>query len=155
MVELRSIPSGSLGSAINFAFRGDWQLIHKYHLINGDLTDCVKSTFREIDRVSQGGTPLEYFGIYYEEMLIGFTVTGPKLLFSFGINIQYRTKEIVLKWWQCVLTYLGQDFVTFLFKKNKPAVDFLMRNGMVVGDDQGEYLGLVHLKPSVCQQEDI
>lgn len=157
MVEIQTIPSGSLGAAIHFAFKGDWQLIHKLHLVNGDLNDCVKSTFRQIDSVSHGGTPLQFWGIYLlqgdEKNLIGFTVTGPKMLFSFGINIQFRTKEIVMNWWQCVLTLLGNEFVTWLFKKNTRAIDFVTRNGMEVSEDNGDYVTLLYLKPIVCQQE--
>jgi hypothetical protein len=158
MVELKTISSGFLGSAIHFAFKGDWQLIHHYHLVNGDLADCVKSTFYEIDKVSREGTALEYFGIYYTDprkqtILIGFTVTGPKILLSFGINLKYRSKEIVLEWWQCVLTWLSGEFVTWLFKKNTRAIAFLTRNGMEISEDNGDYVTLLHLKPSVCQQE--
>lgn len=158
MVELKTIPSGTVGPAIHFAFKGDWQLIHKLHLVNGDLTDCVKSTFREIERVGHSGVPLNYLGIYYtdgqnRELLIGFTVSAPKTLLSFGINIQYRTKEIVLAWWECVCTLLDNEFVTWLFKKNTRAIDFLTRNGMEVSEDNGDYVTLLYLKPIVCQQE--
>lgn len=144
MVELKTIPTGSLGVHIHEAFKGDWQLINTYHLVNGSLIDCVKSTFTEIDKFSSGPDKVEYYGIYLDGKTIGFTVVGENFLLSFGINIQYRTKEIVMQWWNMVCMMLNKAFVTWLFKKNTRAIDFCKRNGMEVIEDFPEYVTLLY-----------
>jgi hypothetical protein len=143
MVELRKIEPGGLGAMIHEAFKDDWALIRTYHLVNGNLANCVRSTFKEIDKVAQQVECTDY-GVYWLGKPIGFTVLSYKMLVSFGINIQYRRKEIILHWWNLVNQHLGPEFVTWLYKKNDRAIDFLKRNGMEVQEDHDVYVSLVY-----------
>jgi hypothetical protein len=145
MVTFVKILPHSLRPAIISAFEGDIDLINKYHLVNGDLKTCVQDTERRIQEVSEND-PLEFFALYCEENLIGFTVIGDSFLLSFGINIRYRFKAIVLYWWNLVCKMLDYEFATWIFKKNTRTMDFLKRNGMkIIEDNNDEYYNLVYI----------
>lgn len=134
MVEFVTISQSNLGPLIYRAFEGDRILITQLHIQGGSVTECVRHTFKEIDRVatSEEGKDLQFYGLYLKGSPIGFTVIGPKYLLSFGINIMHRSKDIVLSWWNQVCEKLNYEFVTWLYKKNTRVIDFVTRNGMRV-----------------------
>jgi hypothetical protein len=145
MVTFVKILPDSLRPAIKAAFEGDIDLIDKYHVVNGDLQICVEDTERRIQEVSEND-PLEFFALYYGKVLIGFTVIGDSFLLSFGINIRYRVKYVVLGWWNWVSKLLDYEFATWIFKKNTRTIEFLKRNGMkIVQDNNDEYYNLVYI----------
>lgn len=156
MVTLQTIHYGYLPSLIHEAFKGDRSLINEYHRINGSLNTCVKDTFYQIDKASREGTALDFYGVFRDGEPIGFTVLGKKMLFSFGIQITHRQKEVVTTWWQLVRDKLGPEFVTWLFKKNSRAIAFLLRNDMEIHEETEDIVTLIYLKPqteTICQQE--
>lgn len=64
-----------------------------------------------------------------------FIVNEPKLLISFGVNINHRNKDTLSSVWNLVLDELG-DFDCFLWSINSRAIDWLVRMGMEI---EGEY----------------
>lgn len=121
-------------------------MLDKYHFIQGTLDECVRDTVCKILWIAAKDS-LEYFGIYYGKALIGFTVIGKSFLLSFGINIRYRRKEVLLDWWRKVCDLLDNEFATWIFKKNERTVKFLQRNGMeIVEDDpEKEFYNLIYI----------
>ena len=145
-VEFQEIQASQLRTWVHAAFEGDEALIHRYHLVNGDLNVCVESTLDEIETVqnSDDGVSLRYYGIMHKHQVIGFTVVGKLFLLSFGLNIHARTKPIVMSWWQQVVRKLNGNFFTWIFKKNNPAILFLQRQGMEIVEDYGHYVALAY-----------
>ncbi len=126
---------------IEKAFEGDEDLIKKYHIKGGSLKSCVKSTvaaIADVDKVYG----LKCYIISKDEKIIGYTTLGPDFLHSFGINIDYRTKEVVTEWWASVLSIMT-DFFCTLHKKNTRAIEFLKKQGMIVHSENKKLVNLI------------
>lgn len=141
MISFESIPKFQVSKYVTIAFQGDDDLINVYHVVNGDFDKCVFLTCKNISDtdVIMG---FEYFGIYNNEQVIGYTVIGPALLFSFGINIKYRNKEVLMAWWQWVCAKMNL-FKCVLWKKNTRAIAFLVKNGMQVEKVTDDHVFLI------------
>jgi hypothetical protein len=151
MVKMVPILKKDLRPLIYKAFKDDWDLIHNYHLVNGSLEDCINSTMTEIGRVD-AKEALQYYAVRWNNDPIGFTVVGDRFLLSFGLSIFYRTKEIIGQWWELVCSCLKDGFVTWIFKKNTRAINFLVKNGMEEIEDRGTYITLIRPEPIVSNQ---
>lgn len=128
-----------LKNAIAVAFDGDEDL-RKYH-IKPTLLDNKQMafhTYREIGKQRDPGkASLYYYGVYvsgeHGTALVGFTVICRlplAMLYSFGINHQYRNKEVLTKWLECVQDkFEGIPFGTVLNIKNTRAIRFFEKNG--------------------------
>lgn len=133
---------------IRIAFEEDVDLLEKYHIVNdGTLDECVEDTWKRIAEVNARES-LTYFSVVQDGITIGFSVIGPSFLLSFGINIKYRTKEVLGSWWEAICKLLGYEFVTWIFKKNSRTLNFLLRNGMTISEvvEAEEYYNLVYIK---------
>lgn len=135
---------------VRIAFKGDADLMDKYHILQGSLGECVADTVKRIEEIKD---PLEYYALVFEEEAIGFTVIGESFLLSFGINIRLREKIIVMDWWRQVCRMLDDKFVTWIFKKNTRTIKFLERNGMykAAESEQQDFYNLIY---TLCPQED-
>lgn len=152
MVEMKEIQAQYLHTYVHIAFENDSALIFHYHLVNGTLEKCVRSTVREIEKVVRRGEPLTCYAVLYNGTAIGFSVLGPNYLLAFGISISYRTAEIVPLWWKLICVALDEEFVTWIFKKNSRAIAFLKRNGMIVLEENDRYVSLGHYKQESVNQ---
>lgn len=129
------------------AFEYDYDLIDKYHYVNGSLEGCIVSTMTEIQKVVAQGDKWTFYALYVEEIgyPLGFTVVADHVVLSFGLSILHRTKEVVLEWWKTLTELMHGEFVTWIFKKNIRTLQFLERNGMSWIEDHGEYVTLLYL----------
>lgn len=146
MVKFHEIPLYRLRPYIKMAFEGDADLIDRYHLVNGDLMQCVYSTYDKIMELGRIGGELSCYALFQEEFgPIGYMVTTPEnMLYSFGINIEYRTAAIVMDWWQQVKKMLNNEFAVPLWKKNERAINFFLRNGMEIGYEGADHITLIY-----------
>lgn len=121
-----------LYDGIWMAFYMDSDLIHKYHILeNCSFEDCVLDTFKNIKECVEK-TDCECFQILYDEELIGFFAISRaySFLYSFGVNVNYRTSQILEMWFGYVSVLLGSEFTCSLWAKNSRAIDFLKKQGM-------------------------
>jgi hypothetical protein len=137
MVTVKRISKNELPRVVEIAFRGDTDLFKKYHQANSDEETSIKNT---VDRIIDTATiyDLTFYKVIFEKKVIGYFVVAeePKLLYSFGINIKYRTKQVIGKWWEVTKKQLPKEFKVMLYKKNTRAIDFMQRNGMkVINED--------------------
>lgn len=109
---------------IKTAFHRDYEL-PDYHIADCDFAE---HTYAEICKTAQI-LPLTY----YKVGEYGFTVTSPGLLYSFGINVNYRTKEILEQWF-LELRELLITFEVCLHNKNTRAINHLLKQGMKIKD---------------------
>lgn len=153
MVSFVEIHPTMLRYCVQTAFQGDDDLLSKYHRISpaSTFSKCIDDTVSQIQEVAEHND-LTYYAVYLGLTRIGFTVLGDHILLSFGLNHHYRSKEIVLSWWKLVCKMMKDEFVTWIFKKNKRTVDFLLRNGMEIVDDDPDKI-FYNLTYVVCQQE--
>lgn len=170
-VNLILIPMTELKPLITMAFQGDDELLRNLTPIKNDmLENCVNRIYGTISGIFSDKVYSEsenkVFKVELDGEAIGYIVVAindeiPNELFSFGININYRSKEIVLQWLKEVKWILGKFFWIALYKQNERAINFFERNGftkqeeenrsfvMLLGNHQ-EYMELVKHK-EVCQ----
>lgn len=137
------ISESKLKKYMEVGYKGDIDFVTKYHTVRGSMSFCIKEEIKMV--VSQGKfDSLKYYAVYDGSCPIGHTIVGKNYLFSFCININHRTKEIVLGWLSKVKELLNNEFGVFLSKNNERAIRFFVRNGFVVHNDSGNVVTLIY-----------
>lgn len=136
-----------LPELIRIAYEGDSELLEKYHVDKFDLMGAVASTMYMIEKTVQyENKEMDYYQVSYNETPIGYVCTYPNTLYSFGINIAYRTKDILIEWWKNVKELFDGGFVTMLYNNNGRAINFCKRQGMeVVEGMEEEFVTLLNI----------
>lgn len=142
MLKVVPISAAEIERFMLIGFMDDRDLLTTYHHKPGDLQSCVKATMKNVTECAALIT-LQYYKLECDGKPIGFTITGPNILYSFGINIRYRKKEIVLEWLEKMRALLNDDFRVVLYNVNTRAIRFFMRNGMENIYQDKEYTCLV------------
>jgi hypothetical protein len=124
-----------LYEAILVAFLDDTLLLNKYHVNKGSLVECVNDTYLKIIDADEE-YPLEWYTIHDGTETIGYCITSKtySFLYSFGININHRTKDNMIDWFENIKGLFIGSFTCGLWAKNDRAIDYLVRNGMNVYD---------------------
>lgn len=133
MVEFEEIEFESLKDYVVLGFGGDSELLERYQQLDTDFDATVSRNMSYITD-SMEGKKFIFYRIMWEERPIGFTVLDvtDSFLFSFGINKQFRSWEILNEWWAYILMMFDGDFGCILWAKNSRAINFLTRQGMQV-----------------------
>lgn len=131
MVRLIEISKSELKNYVWLAYKGDMELLSKYHIKDFTLDEAIDSTLEMID-VSEKKLRLTYFKVLLNDYSIGYVVTSGNHLYSFAIAMEYRTKEILNQWWYKVKSLLGEKFTCLLFSNNKRAINYLEKRGMKI-----------------------
>lgn len=132
MVYIIKISKFDLSKFIKIAYEEDSELLEKYHVDKYDLMGAVSSTLSMIYKVVEWeDLEMDYYKVMYNETPIGYICTYPNNLYSFGINKNYRTKDILTDWWSKVKGIMGEKFITMLYPNNTRAINFLKKQGMV------------------------
>lgn len=140
MVITERVDKADAPSLIAIAFAGDDEL-HKYHLEPGTFEEMCESNYGRIMTYEDMPGELEYYKIIEGDNVIGYMVIydeSPKVKFliSFGVNILYRSKEILMDWVNGVKEVFGDAMIP-LADKNYRAIKFFVRNGYkIVGEQQ-------------------
>lgn len=137
MLEIFKIDKNDLRFFVKESYIGDQVGLDKFHIKKFTLDEAVDCTM-DIINEQEKQIPLYNFGIFWNGLPIGYSVISKNLLYSFCINIKYRTKEIILQWWNWVKEILGNEFYVILEKNNTRAVNFLKKRGMKVVYDNNE-----------------
>ena len=138
-IRLRQICKTKLLEYVRIGFEGDAELLDKYHVSPGTLDHCVEHTMGFItENENFYKDDIEYYAIILDnETIIGYTIIIvneklPNELYSFAINIKYRTKEIVLLWLKAAERLLAIPYYVVLWSKNTRAIEFFEKNGFIV-----------------------
>lgn len=127
--KLVQISQGKIKDFIEIGFRDDPELLSTYHISPGTLVHCVDHNYKTVVDSNESA---EYYKVISDGQPIGFTVIMRKpvpLLLSFGINIQYRKKEILQGWLHELSDLFRDPFVVTLWPKNIRAIHFFLKNG--------------------------
>jgi len=114
---------------INAAFENDTELIGLYD--KGVKVNSVKevcdSVYEKLESLIE---PCEMRGIVIGDKKVGYFTYSPKVLTSFGLNKEYRTKEYLTEFWEAIKKAIGSDFQCALFNHNVRAIEWLEKCGM-------------------------
>lgn len=142
MLEVQAITKEELQQYMVVGFSDDVELLNRFHHKPGSLHGCIQATMKNVEECASL-MPLQYYRLVLNGKPIGFTITGPSILYSFGINIKFRTKELVLEWFNKMKEMLRNDFRVVLYNVNQRAIRFFERNGMENIHQDKEYTILV------------
>lgn len=129
MVYLVEISKDELPEIILFSYKGDKDLLNKYHIQKFTLKEAVKSELDSIDNISKQ-IEFDYFKVLYQNKSIGYVVSSGSFLYSFAISIEYRTKNILQSWWVELKNRLGENFKCGLMSNNTRAIRYMEARGM-------------------------
>lgn len=144
MVELNEIPYSAMEWFIYIAFSDDKQLLSKYHKRDKTTKECIENLILQIG-VMRENYKIDCYGVFLDGEPIGFSIVGAKFLFSFGIDIHFRTKDILIEWFGLIKEKLENEFVTWLYNENKRAIRFFEKNGMDIVDENEVYKTLAYV----------
>ena len=139
------------------AFDGDEDLLSKFHTSPGTLDHCVNNTMGFItENEDHYKEDMELYSVVFNGNTVGYTIMirnekSPNELYSFGINKNYRKKEILMAWLAEVEKMLGKPYYIVLWSKNERAIKFFERNGFRV-DRESKLLNDETKTLIVCQQ---
>jgi hypothetical protein len=135
MISLRKISFYDLQPYVELGFANDEDLLKKYAIFDTSTKHCVDGNMKNIVECLDI-FEFQYYIVMNDQSAIGFTVVSKadSFLFSFGINIQSRKKDILIAWMDKVKQLLDNDFTTVLWDKNKRAIEFMQKNGFVIYD---------------------
>lgn len=131
MVTIKEIFRDQVRPLIHLAYDGDDDLLKKYHIKEYVLEEAVESQMSMIN-TTRGEVDLNYYKVLFNNAPIGYFVTFKECLYSFGIGMEWRTKEILIQVWDKIKSVLEETFVCILYKNNTRAINWLLKCGMRV-----------------------
>lgn len=144
MVTLHEMPLQDIEYYIYLSFAEDTELLEMYHHKEATTEECIDKLMMQIWMMRETYDVVCY-GVFLDEEPIGFSVLGPKFLFSFGIDIHFRTKDILIEWFSRIKGKLENEFVTWLYNENERAILFFEKNGMDIVDENDSYKTLAYI----------
>lgn len=130
MIDLLEIDELELKRYVEVAYKGDDDLLTQYHVDKYTLEEAVNSTMDMIKTTSLD-SKMFYYGVVEKDEKIGYICVFSNNLYSFGVNIEMRTKEILSEFWELIKAVLGNNFMTVLYPNNTRAIEWVKKCGMV------------------------
>lgn len=128
MIELLPLKY-ELKKYVEIAYNGDEDLLKKYHIAEYSLCEAVDETLSMIYQTSLE-VDMKHLGVYNDCKIIGYVSYFQNNLYSFGINIEYRTKEVLSVFWEEIKSILSHSFICMLYPNNTRAIEWLKKCGM-------------------------
>ena len=145
MVKLVKISKPQLLESVAIAYENDTELFEKFHVAPMDFMNCVLATMGMImDTANE--KELRYYNVIYNKQIIGYIVEFDDFLYSYGININFRKKDILIAWWAEVTKVMHGKFMTMLYCNNFRARQFLEKQRMQVvqEDKENNYVTFIY-----------
>ena len=133
MITIKKISKSELPKLVAISYENDQELFDKYHVGQHNFPSAILSTLDLIDDASNQ-LRLSYYKIVYQKQPIGYFVTFDGYLYSFGIAMKYRKKDILIEWFSHVKKVLGKTFRAMLYENNTRAISHLQKQGMKIVD---------------------
>ena len=143
MVELKEISIDATEWFIYIAFAEDKDLLVKYHTREKTLDELISNLIGDIEVVCDV-MGMKCYAVVFDGEPIGFSVFNDVLLFSFGIEIHFRRKDILIEWFGELKKKMSSGFATCLYNENERAISFFKKNGMHVKVENDEFNLLVY-----------
>lgn len=142
---IRRIKMADLFEFVSIALKEDEDLITKYHLQDATMQELILNNVKNIEELAKT-KEVKCYGVFLEDQAIGFSVISEQLLYSFGINVYCRQKEIVLNWLKGIKKIMKDNFVVCLYRENTRAINFFLRNGLEEFSEDGKVIYLLYSK---------
>lgn len=130
MIGLKKISLSELREYVEIAYKGDDDLLLHYWGEDFNLEEAVNETMSLVNYVDNE-VPVDYYAVVLDEEEIGYLVRFQNNLFSFSININYRTKDNLISFWEQIKGVMEDGFICNLFPQNIRAANWLKKCGMV------------------------
>lgn len=144
--DIEKIEISDLYEFVSIGLKEDEDLINKYHFQDENMQMLIENNIKNITELAVT-KPVVCYGLFLEGQAIGFSVICERLLYSFGINVYCRQREIVLEWFKGIRLIMKDNFVVCLYRENTRAIDFFTRNGLEEFSDDGKVVYLLYSKP--------
>lgn len=155
MIVVRVVNILKIEDYIRSAWEGDDKLEKFYDksLARRTLDGMVKDTSRKIRDMMEQDDKLSLLGIEVNRTPIGFLVFSEKLsvLYSFGVNVKYRSKEILTAIFEYVKVKLKYNFYSVMYEYNTRAINWLQNCGMEIAPLYKPSHDTIYLKYDLCQ----
>lgn len=138
-IRLKRVDKLGLWTGIWIAYEGDEEMREIHILEDPTLREMTDYTFKQSTQDSDKAGTLFYQVVMPDGTVIGYTtlVLEPaRILFTFGLNINYRKKEILQGWMKAIERHLGYSYMLTLRLSNTRAVNFFRKYGFNVKEDQ-------------------
>ena len=138
MILLEKISNFELRNLVEIAYSGDTELLDKYWGDGFSFYEAVEENLRCINlvgkEVEEAGKRMDYYSVILDDEEIGYVCCFQNNLYSFSININYRTKTNLSELWERIKEIMGGSFICALFPQNTRAINWLKKCGMVEVD---------------------
>ena len=155
MILIREVNILKIEDYIRGAWEGDVELEKFYDrsLKRRTLERMVKDTSRKIREMMEEDEKLSLLGIDYEGKSIGFIVISESLsiFYSFGVNVEYRKKELLSTIFNFVKNKLKHKFYSVMYEYNTRAIKWLQNCGMEIDPLFKPSHDTIYLKYDICQ----
>ena len=155
MIVVRAVNILKIEDYIKCAWEGDSELDKFYDrsLQRRTLEGMVKDTSRKIRDMMELDEQLSLLGIEFESKSIGFIVLSEKLsmLYSFGINVEYRKKDILSSIFNYIKAKLKYEFYSVMYEYNTRAIKWLCSCGLEIDPLLKPSHNTIYLKYDICQ----
>ena len=141
----KGITLTELKIAIEISFAGDREIVKLYdpNVKVESVKDVTDNIFDKIEKIETG---CGIKGVFHREKLIGYFVTYDKILVSFSLAMQYRTRTYLRAFFSLIKDEIGKEIYCRLWTKNTRAIRWLMKNGMIDIHQQDKITHLIYLK---------
>ncbi len=130
MISLKKITKFELQNLVEIAYKGDVELLDKYWGDGYSLEEAVGATMDAINKLDSD-VEISYYSVILDEEEIGYVCKFQNNLYSFSININHRTKDNLIEFWERIKEVMEDSFICMLYPQNSRAVNWLERCGMV------------------------
>jgi hypothetical protein len=141
------VPLHELENLVRIGFGNDPELLNKYQEFDTDFETTVKRNISRIIEYNETNE-LTLFELRYGGHVIGFMALDlyENLLYSFGINREWRRDNILRSWVDEIKEKFDNLFACALSNKNERAIRFLVKNGMRIADKNDSMTHLIFNK---------
>lgn len=142
--DIARIPIDDLHEFVSIAFKEDVELLTEYshYSTMEELIETNVANTVELAKTKE----VKCYGMFLEQTPIGFTVLSEKLLYSFGINVFCRQKEVKTIWLNWLRRVFDNNFVVCLYSKNTRAINYFLKNNFEEFSNDGNVIYLVTSK---------
>jgi len=125
---MKAVQTNDFGIIIKDLFPKDKQLMDYYHVYSGKGEDiCVEKTIHDISKFDKS---FKFYKVILKNKLIGFFgIEYNNNLSTLFLLPEYRKRDYVKNYWNLIKNHLQKPFYSALYSKNKPCIDFFIKNG--------------------------
>lgn len=145
MIRINKISIAQLPELVAISYSGDNELFTKYHVEpNLDWQESVNKTM-ELIQEAANEVKTSYYKVIYDNKPVGFLVKFKGSLYSFGMAMKFRKKEILADFWNKIVDLMEDKFVCVLYRNNTRAINWLLKCGLFETEEKNPQENLITL----------